>query len=186
MALFKIYEGSSNDLTQVPYKEGYCYLDSENGLIYIDFNNQRFVLNADQARFSLTSSEATHATSAEEAEHSLTADQATAAGHSLTSNALTNNNESASLEDIKTKNYKVIIQPSSWVLNENNEYKYEYINTSLKCGLNHNVSPLVYCLTNQQEYRYITDAEIVVNEKAIFTAKQQPTAEMQLMILDFA
>lgn len=46
MALFKILRGPSNELTNLPINDGYCYFTPDTGLFHIDYSGNRVPLNA--------------------------------------------------------------------------------------------------------------------------------------------
>lgn len=85
----------------------------------------------------------------------------------------------ANLVNNLTISYSTTLTPANWTVNGSN-FVYNYSNTSLRAF----VCPIITCINNTNEYKYIKDAEATGGNGIIFTATKKPTANIELIIID--
>ena len=85
----------------------------------------------------------------------------------------------ANLVNNLTISYSTTLTPANWTANGSN-FVYNYSNTSLRAF----ICPIITCISNINEYRYINDAEAIGGSGIIFTATKKPTANIELIIID--
>lgn len=79
----------------------------------------------------------------------------------------------------KTTRYTATLTAANW-----SNSIYTYSNASLKCG-DGTVSPIISCVSNQNEYNYITSAAATAGTGITFTASPVPSSDIEIAILDF-
>lgn len=83
-----------------------------------------------------------------------------------------------------TTAYTVTLSTGNWV-QENDLYKYDYSNSFLTCGTNGTTPPLIAPTgTNIDEYSLIESAEATPNSGIVFTTSIQPTADIDIVVID--
>ena len=80
--------------------------------------------------------------------------------------------------------YTVILQSDSWTSQGSGNYQLTYSNSSLKCGENGDIPPIIYCTNNEDEYNNISDAEATVGVGITFLTQGQPSANISIIIID--
>ena len=79
----------------------------------------------------------------------------------------------------KTTRYTTTLTAVNW-----SNGTYTYSNANLKCG-DGTVSPIISCMSNQNEYNYITSAIATAGTGITFTAFPVPSSDIEIAILDF-
>lgn len=258
MALFKIYRGEEELLSQVPMHEGYAYFCEDSGKLFVDISNDtggRVQVNAYAAQVlkkdtteidvddiflkDMTASVAqggtgqstltvnallvgngTNAikmvsinkgaivtgdttngvtgllgTGAVFAEVSGTPKfgtlPLTAGGTGATSAAAARSNLSVysktetdnKIEEATSVSYTATLTKANWV-QSGSTYTYTYSNSSLKCGKNGNIPPIISCTSGQDDYNKISDAQATVGQGIVFTASKAISGNIGIVIID--
>lgn len=63
-------------------------------------------------------------------------------------------------------------------------YTYSLSLSSLKCGSNGTVPPIIYATSNIEQYSYITSAVATANTGIVFTSDTKPTSAINLLVVD--
>lgn len=79
--------------------------------------------------------------------------------------------------------YYVTLDAANW--SNTTPSSYVYSNSSLKCGANGDVPPIITCISNESEYSMITSAISTASNGIVFYALSAPTAAIGLIITDF-
>lgn len=82
-----------------------------------------------------------------------------------------------------TVQYTATLSASDWI-SSSGTYTYALVLTSLTCGSNGTVSPIISYTSNQTEYNYITSATATPGTGITFTATQQPENDIGILIID--
>ena len=80
--------------------------------------------------------------------------------------------------------YTTTLSASSWTGNDDDGYVYSYSNTSLTCGKNNNVPPIISWTSNQDDYSKITSAEATVGTGIIFYSDEAIESDIGIVIID--
>ena len=258
MALFKIYRGEEELLSQVPMHEGYAYFCEDSGKLFVDISNDaggRIQVNAYAAQVlkkdtteidvddiflkdmtanvaqggtgqstltvnALLVGNGTNAikmvsinkgdivtgdttngvtgllgTGAVFAEVSGTPKfgtlPLTAGGTGATSAAAARSNLSVysktetdnKVEEATSVSYTATLTKANWV-QSGSTYTYTYSNSSLKCGKNGNIPPIISCTSGQDDYNKISDAQATVGQGIVFTASKAISGNIGIVIID--
>lgn len=80
--------------------------------------------------------------------------------------------------------YTATLDSNSWTSQGGGNYQFTYSNSSLKCGENGDIPPIIYCTDNEDEYNNISDAEATVGVGITFLTQGQPSADISITIID--
>lgn len=80
--------------------------------------------------------------------------------------------------------YTATLHPNNWISQGSGNYQFRYSNSSLKCGENGDIPPIIYCTDNEDEYNNISDAEATVGVGITFLTQGQPSASISITIID--
>lgn len=258
MALFKIYRGEEELLSQVPMHEGYAYFCEDSGKLFVDISNDaggRIQVNAYAAQVlkkdtteidvddiflkdmtanvaqggtgqstltvnallvgngtnaikmvsinkgAIVTGDTTNGvtgllgTGAVFAEVSGTPKfgtlPLTAGGTGATSAAAARSNLSVysktetdnKVEEATSVSYTATLTKANWV-QSGSTYTYTYSNSSLKCGKNGNIPPIISCTSGQDDYNKISDAQATVGQGIVFTASKAISGNIGIVIID--
>lgn len=258
MALFKIYRGEEELLSQVPMHEGYAYFCEDSGKLFVDISNDaggRIQVNAYAAQVlkkdtteidvddiflkdmtanvaqggtgqstltvnallvgngtnaikmvsinkgAIVTGDTTNGvtgllgTGAVFAEVSGTPKfgtlPLTAGGTGATSAATARSNLSVysktetdnKVEEATSVSYTATLTKANWV-QSGSTYTYTYSNSSLKCGKNGNIPPIISCTSGQDDYNKISDAQATVGQGIVFTASKAISGNIGIVIID--
>lgn len=196
MSLFKIYKGAEADLPK-SYTEGYAYFCSDTGNMYIDTDGTsdgRVQVNADVATALVQwNSDGTIAETLNFDDIVTTSDTIAIAhggtGAITASAARTNlsvyskSETDAEVDEATSVAYTATLAAANWV-SSSGVYTYTYSNTSLSCGKNHDVPPIVTYTSNQDEFLKITDAQATAGTGIVFTAEEAISSAIGILIID--
>lgn len=87
------------------------------------------------------------------------------------------------IDEVTTKVYTTTLAVNSWV-SAGTSYTYSYSNSSLRCGKNGNVPPIVTYASNLDEYSKIESAEATVGSGIVFTTNEKPENPIDIIIID--
>lgn len=87
------------------------------------------------------------------------------------------------VEESTSTAYSATLSSSGWV-NSGDVYTYSYSNSSLTCGKNGNVPPIITYTSNLTEYSKIDSAEATVGVGIVFTTSEQPEEDIGIIIVD--
>lgn len=79
--------------------------------------------------------------------------------------------------------YTATLDSADWV-SSSGTYTYALVLTSLACGSDGSVSPIISFTSNQTEYNYITGATATAGTGITFTASQKPSEDIGILIID--
>ena len=95
------------------------------------------------------------------------------------------------VEEVATSAYTTTLVAADWTTVEGGGtsgetiYTQVYNNTSLKCGKNGNVPPVIMWNSNYAEYNNIYDAQVADDKRSItFYASKKPTANINITVTD--
>lgn len=87
------------------------------------------------------------------------------------------------IEESTSTAYSATLSSSGWI-NSGDVYTYSYSNSSLTCGKNGNVPPIITHTSNLTEYSKIESAEATVGVGIVFTTSEQPEEDIGIIIID--
>lgn len=80
--------------------------------------------------------------------------------------------------------YTATLSASGWSGNGTDGYTYSYANTSIRCGKDGNVHPIITYVDNREEYSKISSAEATVGVGIVFTSPTKPENNIAISIID--
>lgn len=80
--------------------------------------------------------------------------------------------------------YTATLSASGWSGNDDDGYTYNYSNTSLSCGKNNDVPPIISWTSNKDEYTKIDSAEATAHTGIVFTASEAIEGDIGIVIID--
>ncbi len=81
------------------------------------------------------------------------------------------------------KAYTTTLYANQWIEN-GDSYTYSYANTSLTCGVSHDIPPIITYTSNREEYNDIESAQATPGAGIVFTASKKPANDIGLIIVD--
>ena len=194
MANFKSFSGTEDQLKQVSYHEGYIYFTTDKNLLYVDMGGSRFTIGGSYAQklrkyaedgqieIEIDPSEILKNTDIIDIAHGGTgAETAESARQNL---EVYSKSEVDDL--IKTSSsviFTATLSPSGWI-DETEKFTYNYPNSSLTCGSDGNIPPMITSISNKSEYSKIIKATATPKTGIIFEAKNKPTKDIMISITD--
>jgi hypothetical protein len=133
-------------------KEGYAYFTTNDGKMYIDVDNSTRV-----------------------ALNAANADTIGDSSYSYTATTIHSGLDAAS-----AKVYTATINTGDWP--SSSPFTYTYSKTSLRCGTDGNVPPIIY--SSSDDFYLITSAAAAKGSGIVFTASSKPTNAIELTIID--
>lgn len=158
MALLKPYHGKESDLNNISVHEGYGYMTTDMDNLFFDLPDEEGTVS----RHQVNAYAATVVRSADGADE-------------------------AGLDDLMgevVKRYDETIFASGWVAGDDETYSYTYSNTSLVCGKNGDIPPIITYTSNLDEYSEIDSAEATAGVGITFYASKQFENDIGILILD--
>lgn len=107
----------------------------------------------------------------------------TAAGARSNLDVYSKQEVSNSIEEVTSKTYTTTLFASGWIAS-GDVFTYTYSNTSIKCGKNGDVHPLITYTSNRDEYSKIDTAEATVGVGIVFTTAEKPEDDIGISIID--
>lgn len=159
MALFKIYEGTRDELKSLSnIHEGYAYFTTDDNLFHVDVGGKRHTVAAD-CIVKVVDGEIVE----------------------IDVDSLLTTNDAV---DFTTERFDVVLAVAAWE-QVDQHFECQASIPGLMCGRDGNVPPIITYSTNKKEYSYITDdtsAEPGVGIK--FCAYKKPEEEIRLIVVD--
>ena len=87
------------------------------------------------------------------------------------------------IDEVTSKTYTTTLFATGWTAS-GAEFIYNYANTSIKCGKNGDVHPIITYTSNRDEYSKITSAEATVGVGIVFTSPTKPESDIGVSIID--
>lgn len=88
-----------------------------------------------------------------------------------------------SVGEVTSMAWETTLIASGWIPS-GDKFTYSYNNTSITCGKNGNVPPIVTYTSNLEDYSKIDSAEATAEVGIVFTASKQPDNDIGIIIID--